>query len=74
MAGECRTAFMCAELLWWRCHRRLISDVLQHRGHEVLHIQDERVAQVHPGNEAAQRDGDDLVYPPMQAELFQAGD
>jgi uncharacterized protein (DUF488 family) len=28
LARESRTAFMCAETLWWRCHRRLIADRL----------------------------------------------
>jgi uncharacterized protein (DUF488 family) len=32
------TAFMCAEALWWQCHRRLIADRLLVRGWEVLHI------------------------------------
>jgi uncharacterized protein (DUF488 family) len=30
--------FMCAETPWWRCHRRLIAELLTARGHEVLHI------------------------------------
>jgi uncharacterized protein (DUF488 family) len=30
--------FMCAETLWWRCHRRLIAELLQARGHEVVHL------------------------------------
>jgi uncharacterized protein (DUF488 family) len=38
LAGGLRTAIMCAEVLWWRCHRRLISDVLVSLGIEVLHI------------------------------------
>jgi len=29
---------MCAETLWWRCHRRLISELLVARGHEVVHL------------------------------------
>jgi uncharacterized protein (DUF488 family) len=29
---------MCAETPWWRCHRRLIAELLEARGHEVLHI------------------------------------
>ena len=29
---------MCAEALWWRCHRRIISDYLLERGMQVLHI------------------------------------
>jgi uncharacterized protein (DUF488 family) len=33
-----RTAVMCAEGLWWRCHRRLISDALVVRGWRVTHI------------------------------------
>ena len=30
--------FMCAETPWWRCHRRLIAELLAARGHEVLHL------------------------------------
>jgi uncharacterized protein (DUF488 family) len=30
--------FMCAETPWWRCHRRLIAELLAARGHDVLHI------------------------------------
>jgi uncharacterized protein (DUF488 family) len=30
--------FMCAETLWWRCHRRLIAELLDARGHEVTHL------------------------------------
>jgi uncharacterized protein (DUF488 family) len=33
-----RTAIMCAEALWWRCHRALIADFLQVSGVHVLHI------------------------------------
>ena len=29
---------MCAETLWWRCHRRLIAELLAARGHEVVHL------------------------------------
>lgn len=38
LAGGLRTAVMCSEVLWWRCHRRLISDVLFATGHDVIHI------------------------------------
>lgn len=34
-----RTAIMCAEALWWQCHRRLISDWLVAHGHDVVHIE-----------------------------------
>jgi uncharacterized protein (DUF488 family) len=30
--------FMCAETLWWRCHRRLIAELLVARGYEVTHL------------------------------------
>jgi uncharacterized protein (DUF488 family) len=40
-------AIMCAETLWWRCHRRLISDALVLRGHTVLHLIDLRSTQPH---------------------------
>ena len=33
-----RTAVMCAEVLWWRCHRRLVADLLVVLGFEVVHI------------------------------------
>jgi uncharacterized protein (DUF488 family) len=38
---------MCAEVLWWRCHRRLIADVLTSLGVSVVHVRDERVTEVH---------------------------
>lgn len=37
-ASGTKTAFMCAETLWWRCHRRLVADALTVRGHEVVHL------------------------------------
>ena len=33
-----RPCFMCAETLWWRCHRRLIAELLAARGHRVVHL------------------------------------
>jgi uncharacterized protein (DUF488 family) len=33
-----RCAIMCAEAVWWRCHRRIIADYLIQRGHVVTHI------------------------------------
>jgi uncharacterized protein (DUF488 family) len=45
-ARERRTAFMCAEALYWQCHRRLIADRLVVMGQQVLHIQSrERVVE-----------------------------
>ena len=36
--AEPEPCFMCAETPWWRCHRRLISELLAARGYEVLHL------------------------------------
>ena len=33
-----RTAIMCAEAVWWRCHRRIIADYLLAAGEQVFHI------------------------------------
>jgi uncharacterized protein (DUF488 family) len=38
---------MCAEILWWRCHRRMIADVLVSLGVHVIHIMDAKAAQAH---------------------------
>ena len=48
-----RTAVMCAEALWWRCHRSLISDYLKALGVEVNHIADEKRTEIHPYTSAA---------------------
>ncbi len=38
LASHHRVVVMCAEALWWQCHRRLIADELTARGHRVTHI------------------------------------
>ena len=38
MARETRTAIMCAEAPWWRCHRRLVADVFAFAGWRVTHV------------------------------------
>ena len=47
LANGLRTAIMCAELLWWRCHRRIIADVLTSLGVDVVHIRDATHAEPH---------------------------
>jgi len=42
-----RTAVMCSELLWWRCHRRIIADVLVTLELEVVHLRDEGPGEPH---------------------------
>ncbi len=43
-----RTAIMCAEVLWWQCHRALISDWLKAHGHQVFHILATGKSELHP--------------------------
>jgi uncharacterized protein (DUF488 family) len=38
LSSERRVAIMCAEAVWWRCHRRIISDYLSERGRDVRHL------------------------------------
>jgi len=47
LARESPTAYMCAERLWWQCHRRLISDALTVRGMDVVHILDAQKSEPH---------------------------
>ena len=59
-----RTAVMCAELLWWRCHRRLIADVLASVGLPVAHILDTAPAEPHRLTLPARLVGGRLTYAP----------
>jgi uncharacterized protein (DUF488 family) len=51
-------AVMCAETLWWRCHRRLIADAASLRGTQVLHLLDVGNAQPHVVHPAVRADQD----------------
>lgn len=42
LAEQGKTAIMCAERMWFHCHRMLVSDYLTALGHRVLHIEDEK--------------------------------
>lgn len=53
LSSEKRVAVMCAEAVWWRCHRSLIADYLKAEGHEVIHIVDEKKTEEHPFTSAA---------------------
>jgi uncharacterized protein (DUF488 family) len=61
-AADARTAIMCAEAPWWRCHRALIADALKARGMEVLHIMGEKDPTVHPYTSAASVVDGELYY------------
>ena len=64
------TAIMCAEAVWWRCHRSLISDFLKVRGIEVLHIVDAKKTEPHPFTSAARIVEGALTYASDQGELI----
>ena len=62
LARESQTAVMCAEAVWWRCHRSLIADYLKAAGHTVIHIIDEKKIQEHPFTSAARIVDGELSY------------
>ncbi len=53
LASRQRTAIMCSEAVWWRCHRGLISDVFKLNGTRVLHIMGPGAPVEHPYTSAA---------------------
>jgi uncharacterized protein (DUF488 family) len=53
LASGLRTAIMCAESLWWRCHRGLIADVLRWYRFDVIHILGPGSTAPHPYTAAA---------------------
>lgn len=60
------TAVLCSELLWWRCHLALVSDVLRFLGFEVLHITRAGAAKAHPYTAPARIVDGELSYPAEQ--------
>ncbi|EIL93914.1 HVA1 family protein [Rhodanobacter sp. 115] len=81
-----RCAVMCAEAVWWRCHRRIVTDYLLHAGREVWHILGPHHAEHAAMTPAAQACGEGLIYPglispdhsireePAMARTYQVGD
>jgi len=61
---EAVTAVMCSELVWWRCHRRLVADaaMLVH-GVPVDHVMPDGRLQPHEPSAGARRSGSGLAYP-----------
>ena len=72
VASGLRSAVMCAELLWWRCHRRLIADVLTSLGYEVRHVRDAGDAELHELAPPARLVDGVLTYasPVIQLDLY----
>ena len=60
-----RTAIMCSEAVWWRCHRRIVADVVSiEHGRRVLHLMHDGSLREHPPSEGAQRGADGyLTWP-----------
>jgi uncharacterized protein (DUF488 family) len=66
-----RCVTMCAEAVWWRCHRRIVADYLLARGEAVVHIMSAgrlEAARLTPGA-VVQADGT-VRYPPAQGSLL----
>lgn len=57
-----RTAYMCSEAVWWRCHRSLISDYLKVNGWKVMHIMSVGKAEEHPYTKPANIVNGQLSY------------
>ncbi len=62
LARRKQTAVMCAEAVWWRCHRSMISDYLKSIGVTVEHIMDGGINVIHPFTSAAKIEKGKLVY------------
>jgi uncharacterized protein (DUF488 family) len=63
LAGRGRVALMCAERLYWRCHRRILSDYLVAKGNSLTHIIDKGVAEAHELTRFAKVINGELRYP-----------
>ena len=58
------SAIMCAEAVWWRCHRSLIADYLKARGLQMMHILGAKKVESHPYTSAARIVNGKLRYAP----------
>ncbi|UEP31073.1 MULTISPECIES: DUF488 family protein [unclassified Burkholderia] len=69
-----RCAIMCSEAVWWRCHRRIVSDYLIARGETVLHIMGRnRVEPARLTAGAVIRDDGTIVYPDVDSDATADG-
>lgn len=64
IALEKRTAYMCSEAVWWRCHRSMVSDYLKAHGWDVQHIMGVNKASEHPYTQPARIVAGELTYLP----------
>ena len=61
---------MCAESLWWRCHRRILSDALTVAGCEVTHVMEGGRKEPHRLTDAVRVVDGALIYDVGQGELL----
>jgi len=64
-----KVAYMCAEKFYWRCHRRIISDYLIAKGHQVTHIIDKREVRKHRLTRFARVVNGRLTYPKVESQI-----
>lgn len=64
IASKTRTAYMCSEAVWWRCHRSMVSDYLKADGWKVMHIMGVQKAVEHPYTKPARIVNGKLSYRP----------
>ncbi len=57
-----RTAYMCSEAVWWRCHRSMVSDYLKVHGWKVMHIMGVGKEEEHPYTAPARIVNGELSY------------
>ena len=64
-----RTGVMCAEALWWQCHRSMIADYLKAEGSRVLHIMGPKKTEEHSFTKPARMVKGSLTYHAEQEQL-----
>lgn len=62
IAQQQRTAYMCSEAVWWRCHRSMVSDYLKSKGWKVMHIMAIEKEEEHPYTSPAKIVNEQLSY------------
>jgi uncharacterized protein (DUF488 family) len=60
-----RTAIMCSEAVWWRCHRRIVADYLMRAGREVYHLMGGHDVKPATPTPAAVNHSDGIHYPTL---------
>jgi len=64
LGRKCRCAIMCSEAVWWRCHRRIISDYLLMHGETVFHLMGHNKIEIaHLTESASVQPPDTVTYP-----------